>query len=372
MVRPDVGVVEESWKEPSLQVLLEKGLKGAKAQVAFEGFPKSFDEGDGADFADGSEAMPHVKSGKKFPEPRIGELGTLVGDEVTRRAEPATSGSKEFLDLGRRRFCGKDAGGERHSGEGVEYDGDLEMEEAEEAWDVGQIGQPDMVGIVSADGPAGRRWGSGRSWRRIFLSNASDSLSRKLPAGAGESLRDELVTTKAGEGHGLDQVADHIGIASNGRLGTHERVVGLRLGESCLVPAGDGVGGNGKEPCGFSVGKCQEVADAEDAEALLGRVVRAPAFRKSLPALRQDGSGLMIDACVKSLFLGPGKANLKRLRGVPHLGESETGGITEKLGGFSQGAKGKDVKAAILGKREEDPFRMRGRHGRFPCGWGCE
>ena len=37
-MRFDVNVVEESEIEPSLEVLLEKGLKGAKAQVVFEGF----------------------------------------------------------------------------------------------------------------------------------------------------------------------------------------------------------------------------------------------------------------------------------------------------------------------------------------------
>ena len=46
-MRFDVSVVEESEMEPSLEVLLEKGLKGAKAQVVFESFLKSFDECDG-------------------------------------------------------------------------------------------------------------------------------------------------------------------------------------------------------------------------------------------------------------------------------------------------------------------------------------
>ena len=64
-------------------------------------------------------------------------------------------------------------------------------------------------------------------------------------------------------------------------------------------------------------------------------------------------------------FLGPGKANLKRLSGVPKLGESETGGVTQKLGGFSQRAKRKEVKVAIFGDGEETPLCMGGRtHGR--------
>jgi len=98
-VRPEVGVVEESEKEPSLEVLLEQGLEGAKAHVVFESSPKPFNEGDGADLADGSESMLNMESGQETFEAGIGELGTLVGDEVSGRAEPTRSGSKELLDL---------------------------------------------------------------------------------------------------------------------------------------------------------------------------------------------------------------------------------------------------------------------------------
>jgi len=99
--------------EPSREVLLEKGLEEAKAQRVFESFPKTLDEGDGADLADGAETVSHTKAGKKLSEPRVGELGTLVGDKVARRAEPTTRGSKELLDLPGGRLGGKDASGER-------------------------------------------------------------------------------------------------------------------------------------------------------------------------------------------------------------------------------------------------------------------
>ena len=98
-MRPEVGVVEESEKEPSLEVLLEQGLEGAKAQCVFEGFPKPFNERDGADLADGTQSMLYMESGKETFETRVGELGTVVGDEVTGRAELTRSGSKELLDL---------------------------------------------------------------------------------------------------------------------------------------------------------------------------------------------------------------------------------------------------------------------------------
>jgi hypothetical protein len=146
LVRSDVGVVEESETEPSLKVLLKEGLERAEAQCVFEGFPESLDEGDGADLADGTEAMPHVKSGQEARHAGVGELRTVVGNEMTRRAEPTRGGSKELLDLSGRRFCGKDASGDWHAREGVENDSDLRMKESEQTRDVGQVGQHTWLG----------------------------------------------------------------------------------------------------------------------------------------------------------------------------------------------------------------------------------
>ena len=165
--------------ESSRQVLLEKGLKGAKAQGIFEGFPKSFDEGDGAGLADGAETVSHCKAGKKLLEPRVGELGTSVGDKVARRSEPTTRCSKELLDLPGGRLGGKDASGEGHTGEGVENDGDLEMEETEQTGDVGEISQPEMVGVSNPHGPPGR-WanGGGQVAARLHVVSCERSRAR--------------------------------------------------------------------------------------------------------------------------------------------------------------------------------------------------
>jgi len=234
--------------EPSLKGLLEKGLKGAKAQGVFEGFPKSFDEGDGADLTDGAETVWHTKAGKKLAEPGVGELGTLVGDKVARRAEPTTRGSKELLDLPGGRLGGKDASGEGHTRKGVENDGDLEMEETEQTRDVGEISQPDVVGVASPDGPPGRWARGGGRLRQDFTSYPANGFPGEFPPGAGESLSDELVAAKADERHGLNQVPDDIGVAADMRSGSYERADRLRVGvrPSLLVPASDGVGRNEK------------------------------------------------------------------------------------------------------------------------------
>ena len=361
--------------EPSLEVLLEKGLKGAKAQVVFECFPKSFDECDGAGFADGAETVLDTKVNEKLSEPRVGELGTLVGDKVPRRAEPTARRSKELLDISGGRLGGKDASREGHSREGVKNNGDLEMKETEQTGDVGQVSQPDVVGVASEYGPP-CRWPNGwRQWLlwRRFLSNSADGFPGELPAGAGQGLGDELVAAQADERHGLNQLTDDIGVATDGRLGSYERADGLGVGlhPSLLVPASDGAGRYGEKPCGFRVGKDQQILEAEDSIALLRGVVRTAAFGKLLPPLGLNVSRLAIEPRVECVFLGPGKANLKRLSGVPKLGESETGGVTQKLGGFSQRAKRKEVKVAIFGDGEEDPLCMGGRtHGRLPSGWG--
>jgi hypothetical protein len=77
-------------------------------------------------------------------------------------------------------------------------------------------------------------------------------------------LGDELVSAESHQSYGVNQLPDDIGIASDGRLGPYERAAR------------------------FGVGKRQEVADAEDAEELLGSEVRTLAFWEPMPACGQD------------------------------------------------------------------------------------
>jgi len=234
----------------------------------------------------------------------------LVGDKVARWAEPTTRRSKELLDIWGGRLCGKDASGQGHSSEGVQNDGDLEMKETEQAGDVGQIRQPDMVRVSSPHG----RWarGVGRL-RQDFTSYPANGFPGEFPPGAGEGLGDELVAAKADERHGLNQVPDDIGVAADGRLGPYEGAEGIGLRQSLLVPASDGVGRNREKPSGFTVGKDQQILEAEDSIALLGGVVRAAALGELLPTLGQNVSRFAIEARVEGIFLDAGEANLQRL-----------------------------------------------------------
>lgn len=84
--------------------------------------------------------MADVKSCEELAERGIGELGALVRDEMSGRAKPTRRRFKELLDLLGRGLLSKDAGGKRHTGEGVEHDGNLEMKEAEETGYIGQVG----------------------------------------------------------------------------------------------------------------------------------------------------------------------------------------------------------------------------------------
>lgn len=238
--------------------------------------------------------MLHTKAGKKLSEPRVGELGTLVGDKVARWAEPTTRCSKELLELSGGRLGRKDASGQRHSREGVQNDGGLEMEETEQAGDVGEIRQPDMVRVSSPHGPPGRWARGGGRLRQDFASYPANGFPGEFPPGAGEGLGDELVAAQADERHGLNQVPDDIGVAADGRLGSDERTDGLGVwvSQSLLVPASDGAGGNREKPRSFSVGERQQVPEAQDAVALLRGVVRTAAFGELLPTLGGNVSGL--------------------------------------------------------------------------------
>jgi len=207
--------------------------------------------------------------------------------------------------------------------------------------------------------------------RQDFPSYPANGFPGEFPPGAGEGLGDEAVTAETDERHGLNHVPDEIGVAADGRLGSYEGAEGIGLRQSLLLPASDGVGRNREKPSGFAVGKDQQILEAQDSVALLGGVVRTAAFGELLPTLGQNVNRLAIEPRVECVFLGAGKANLKRLAGIAKLGQPQSGGITQKLGGFSQRAKGEDVEMAFFGERQEDPFRMRARtHGRLPSGWG--
>jgi hypothetical protein len=83
----------------------------------------------------------------------------------------------------------------------------------------GQIRHRDVVGM-SREHRAHRFRLGGRIGRScgFLLSDAANGFGSELPSCAGEGLRDALVSVESRGGHGLDEVADDVGEATNGRL----------------------------------------------------------------------------------------------------------------------------------------------------------
>ena len=58
--------------------------------------------------------------------------------------------------------------------------------------------------------------------RRFFLEESADRAFGDLPAGPGESLSDLPAAAETGRVHGMDEMADDIGIAPDGWVGFHQ------------------------------------------------------------------------------------------------------------------------------------------------------
>jgi hypothetical protein len=123
--------VEEPDLEPSLKVLSKKGPKKAKAQRVFECFPKTFDDGNGAGLANGTETLLDSKAAKKPPKSGLGKLWALVGYEMLWGSEPSNCLAKKGTDVLGGGLFGKDSESEGHSREDVESEHDPESKKAE-------------------------------------------------------------------------------------------------------------------------------------------------------------------------------------------------------------------------------------------------
>jgi hypothetical protein len=58
--------------------------------------------------------------------------------------------------------------------------------------------------------------------RRFFLEESADRAFGDLPAGPAESLSNLLAATETGRVHGMDEMADDIGIAADRWVGLHQ------------------------------------------------------------------------------------------------------------------------------------------------------
>jgi hypothetical protein len=203
---PNVRKVVEPGFESSLEVLLKKGPERAKAQHAFELFPESFDDGNGAGLADGAESMPDTEAEEELPESRVRKLRPTIGDKMSRNPETPRGFEKNDADLLSGRFFGEDAERERHSRKHIQDDGDLELKESEEAGNIGHVGHPNVAWITSLDGTPSESF-QGRSFRfagRWFLAYPSNRFRRELPPGPSKGLSDELVSTESEPRHVLN------------------------------------------------------------------------------------------------------------------------------------------------------------------------
>ena len=97
----------------------------------FQGLPESLDDGDGSGLAKCSEPGVDTDRLDRFLEEVGGELGPLVGDEVSWAAVPGEGLVEDFQDLVGAGLLVKDSESERHSGEDVEDDDELEAKESD-------------------------------------------------------------------------------------------------------------------------------------------------------------------------------------------------------------------------------------------------
>lgn len=90
----------------------------------------------------------------------------------------------------------------------------------------------------------------------------------------------------------VDETADDIGIAPDGRVGLDKRAHGFFIGLGCgfLLPTGHRACRDRKELCGFFLGEGQEGPELEDLESQVWGVMRSTSFRILLPALGQDSA----------------------------------------------------------------------------------
>ena len=139
------GVVAKAEFESTFEQAHHERRKAAEMQELFQSSPEAFEEGDGARLPYGSESVLDSVVSETVAEGNRGELCSVVAYEVSGWAETLDDDFEQVGEVLAGRDMGEEFGAERHSGEGVEDDGELEAEEAEEARDLGEIDEKDMV-----------------------------------------------------------------------------------------------------------------------------------------------------------------------------------------------------------------------------------
>jgi YD repeat-containing protein len=160
---------------------------------------------------------------------------------VAGRAESAGRTGDQLRHVVAGRFLEEDPRGERCAREDIENDGELEGEEAEEAWDLREVQHRDVLGVAGADrsGRADRRRLRRLNW--LLLPDALDGSTGELPADPSDVESDGAVSGEANEGQRLNQVPDDVGAAADRGDRLQERAdrVAFRTDSSFLLPPQD-------------------------------------------------------------------------------------------------------------------------------------
>lgn len=219
-MRSQPSVVAQYRSEPALEIHSEQRRPRPKATEPLECPEEPFDDGDGAGSADGAVPVADAVSGEAILESLRGELGAPIGHRVAGSAEAPGRGGEEAADVGGAWLGAEDPRGERATREHVERDGYLEGEEAEKAGDLRDVEHPDVVGEAGADTAAlgGRPWCLGWGSHRLLPADALDGPAREPPADVCERGGDRGVAREPGQCQRLDDVADIVGEAADGRI----------------------------------------------------------------------------------------------------------------------------------------------------------
>jgi len=209
--------------ESTFELPFGQRLERTQSQGVFDGSPESLDDGDGGVPADGAEALPGAEPSERLTKPAGGELASLIGDKVSWRTETTRGSLNKPAYLSGTGVFPEDFGVERHAGEDIEDDHELEGKQSKEAGDGGDVRHPDVIRVAGAESSQRfGRWHGSRRLGRFFFEESTDRAFGDLPAGAGESLSNLPAASETSGSHGMDEMADDIGIAADRWVGLHQ------------------------------------------------------------------------------------------------------------------------------------------------------
>lgn len=222
--------------ESESDLLVEVAAREWWAELEIEHFlersPEPLDDGDRARLADGTESLARFEIAELLSERFSGELRSLVGDEVSGLPEPVGGGLDEIGDLDTRRFFGEDSECKREAGVNVENDDELEDPDPEKTGHVGDIGHPEVIGFIRANGErlhgfVLERWFGNGGERRRILPVSAHRLAADFGSGADEHLRDGFAAADLHRIEKSDELSGDVAQRANRRRRLEKRADGF-------------------------------------------------------------------------------------------------------------------------------------------------